>query len=103
MSIFWAKDFWATSLVGCFSNISQIDFAYWKTYNLLNPIFLSAPFHFVQLLSLEEAWTLILDDALANSFVAPTTDDLKEDNQVSCKFSKLDIKLYFVQKKFIFS
>ncbi|XP_040869057.1 zinc finger protein ZPR1 isoform X2 [Glycine max] len=37
-----------------------------------------------KLLSLEEAWTLILDDALANSFVAPATDDLKEDNQLSC-------------------
>ncbi|KAG5073639.1 hypothetical protein JHK84_054870 [Glycine max] len=36
-----------------------------------------------KLLSLEEAWTLILDDALANSFVAPATDDLKEDNQLS--------------------
>ncbi|RZB42067.1 Zinc finger protein ZPR1 isoform B [Glycine soja] len=56
-----------------------------------------------KLLSLEEAWTLILDDALANSFVAPATDDLKEDNQLSCKFSNLDIKLYFVQIKFIFS
>ncbi|RVW42220.1 Zinc finger protein ZPR1-like [Vitis vinifera] len=27
-----------------------------------------------KLLSLEEPWTLIIDDALANSFVAPTTD-----------------------------
>jgi len=40
----------------------------------------------VQLLSLDEAWTLILDDALANSFVAPVTDDLKDDNQLTCKF-----------------
>lgn len=40
----------------------------------------------MQLLSLEEAWTLILDDALANSFVAPATDDLKDDNQLTCKF-----------------
>ncbi|XP_027345533.1 zinc finger protein ZPR1-like [Abrus precatorius] len=36
-----------------------------------------------KLLSLEEAWTLILDDALANSFVAPATDDLKDDNQLA--------------------
>ncbi|XP_050886877.1 zinc finger protein ZPR1 isoform X2 [Lathyrus oleraceus] len=36
-----------------------------------------------KLLSLEEAWTLILDDALANSFVAPATDDLKDDNQLT--------------------
>lgn len=40
----------------------------------------------MQLLSLEEAWTLILDDALANSFVAPATDDLKDDHQLTCKF-----------------
>ncbi|KAL9276412.1 hypothetical protein ACSQ67_026044 [Phaseolus vulgaris] len=36
-----------------------------------------------KLLSLEEPWTLILDDALANSFVAPATDDPKEDNQLA--------------------
>ncbi|CAL5206666.1 unnamed protein product [Lathyrus oleraceus] len=36
-----------------------------------------------KLLSLEEAWTLILDDALANSFVAPATDDLKDDHQLT--------------------
>ncbi|XP_061351546.1 uncharacterized protein LOC133296557 [Gastrolobium bilobum] len=35
-----------------------------------------------KLLSLEEPWTLILDDALANSFVAPVTADLKDDNQL---------------------
>ncbi|CAL0331278.1 unnamed protein product [Lupinus luteus] len=35
-----------------------------------------------KLLSLEEPWTLILDDALANSFVAPATDDLKDDKQL---------------------
>jgi len=57
----------------------------------------------MQLLSLEQAWTLILDDALANSFVAPATDDLKEDNQLACKFSNSDFKLYSVQIKFIFS
>lgn len=57
----------------------------------------------MQLLSLEEPWTLILDDALANSFVAPATDDLKEDNQLACKISNSDIKLYFEQIKFTFS
>ncbi|XP_014505821.1 zinc finger protein ZPR1 [Vigna radiata var. radiata] len=36
-----------------------------------------------KLLSLEEAWTLILDDALANSFIAPATDDMKEDKQLA--------------------
>ncbi|XP_057436587.1 uncharacterized protein LOC130729000 [Lotus japonicus] len=36
-----------------------------------------------KLLSLEEAWTLVLDDALANSFIAPATDDLKDDNQLT--------------------
>lgn len=41
----------------------------------------------MQLVNLEETWTLILDDALANSFIAPATDDLKDDNQLICKFS----------------
>ncbi|OIV93319.1 hypothetical protein TanjilG_23091 [Lupinus angustifolius] len=36
-----------------------------------------------KLLSLEEPWTLILDDALANSFVAPATDDLAADKQLT--------------------
>ncbi|XP_020976764.1 zinc finger protein ZPR1 [Arachis ipaensis] len=36
-----------------------------------------------KLLSLEKPWTLILDDALANSFIAPATDDLKDDNQLT--------------------
>ncbi|CAI9108223.1 OLC1v1007777C1 [Oldenlandia corymbosa var. corymbosa] len=36
-----------------------------------------------QLLSLEKPWTLIIDDALANSFVAPATDDIKDDHQLS--------------------
>ncbi|KAK4254704.1 hypothetical protein QN277_010046 [Acacia crassicarpa] len=36
-----------------------------------------------KLLSLEEPWTLILDDALSNSFIAPATDDLKDDNQLT--------------------
>ncbi|KAB1210466.1 hypothetical protein CJ030_MR6G010762 [Morella rubra] len=34
-----------------------------------------------KLLSLEEPWTLILDDALANSFIAPVTEDLRDDHQ----------------------
>ncbi|KAF7145616.1 hypothetical protein RHSIM_Rhsim04G0157300 [Rhododendron simsii] len=36
-----------------------------------------------KLLSLEEPWTLILDDALANSFVAPATDDIQDDHQLT--------------------
>ncbi|XP_041005273.1 zinc finger protein ZPR1-like [Juglans microcarpa x Juglans regia] len=36
-----------------------------------------------KLLSLEEPWTLILDDALANSFVAPVTEDIKDDLQLA--------------------
>ncbi|CAO2820018.1 unnamed protein product [Amaranthus hypochondriacus] len=36
-----------------------------------------------KLLSLEECWTLILDDALANSFIAPVTDDIKDDSQLT--------------------
>ncbi|KAH6796109.1 hypothetical protein C2S51_037095 [Perilla frutescens var. frutescens] len=36
-----------------------------------------------QLKILEEPWTLILDDALANSFVAPIADEIKDDNQLS--------------------
>ncbi|KAL2902312.1 Zinc finger protein ZPR1 [Bienertia sinuspersici] len=35
-----------------------------------------------KLLSLEEPWTLILDDALANSFIAPVTDDFENDSQL---------------------
>ncbi|KAL2906561.1 Zinc finger protein ZPR1 [Bienertia sinuspersici] len=35
-----------------------------------------------KLLRLEEPWTLILDDALANSFVAPITDDFENDSQL---------------------
>ncbi|PWA83213.1 Zinc finger, ZPR1-type [Artemisia annua] len=37
----------------------------------------------VKLLSIEEPWTLILDDALANSFIAPVTDDIKDDRQLT--------------------
>lgn len=36
-----------------------------------------------KLLSLEQPWTLILDDALANSFIAPVTDDMKDDHQLT--------------------
>ncbi|KAL2634270.1 hypothetical protein R1flu_005749 [Riccia fluitans] len=36
-----------------------------------------------KLLDCEEDWTLILDDALANSFIAPAVDDLKADTQLS--------------------
>ncbi|KAL8513056.1 hypothetical protein ACS0TY_019297 [Phlomoides rotata] len=39
-----------------------------------------------KLKSLEAPWTLILDDALSNSFVAPATDDFKDDSQLTCKF-----------------
>ena len=42
-----------------------------------------------QLLNVEEPWTLILDDALANSFIAPATDDIKDDHQLSCEFFSL--------------
>jgi zinc finger protein len=38
-----------------------------------------------KLLTLEEPWTLILDDALANSFIAPVTDDIKDDHQLIFK------------------
>jgi hypothetical protein len=40
----------------------------------------------LQLLELEEEWTLILDDALANSFIAPATDDFEADSQLTSKF-----------------
>uniref|UniRef100_A0A803PK65 Zinc finger ZPR1-type domain-containing protein n=1 Tax=Cannabis sativa TaxID=3483 RepID=A0A803PK65_CANSA len=36
-----------------------------------------------KLLSFEEPWTLILDDALSNSFIAPVTDDMKDDHQLT--------------------
>ncbi|GMP23943.1 hypothetical protein CsSME_00001371 [Camellia sinensis var. sinensis] len=35
----------------------------------------------IQLLSVEDPWTLIIDDALANSFVTPATDDVKDDHR----------------------
>ncbi|RLN42624.1 hypothetical protein C2845_PM01G27500 [Panicum miliaceum] len=36
-----------------------------------------------KLLSLQEPWTLILDDGLAASFVAPATDSLEDDDQLT--------------------
>ncbi|CAF1774011.1 hypothetical protein Bca4012_045529 [Brassica carinata] len=36
-----------------------------------------------KLLSLEQPWTLILDDELANSFISPVTDDIKDDHQLT--------------------
>uniref|UniRef100_A0A0E0AWH5 Zinc finger ZPR1-type domain-containing protein n=1 Tax=Oryza glumipatula TaxID=40148 RepID=A0A0E0AWH5_9ORYZ len=36
-----------------------------------------------KLLSLQEPWTLIIDDGLAASFVAPATDSLEDDNQLT--------------------
>ncbi|XP_074273601.1 uncharacterized protein LOC141597146 [Silene latifolia] len=36
-----------------------------------------------KLLEVEEPWTLIIDDALANSFVSPITDDIKDDTQLT--------------------
>ncbi|KAA3480087.1 zinc finger protein ZPR1-like [Gossypium australe] len=35
-----------------------------------------------KILSMTDPWTLILDDALANSFIAPATDDIKDDHQL---------------------
>jgi hypothetical protein len=54
-------------------------------------------FNILQLLSLEEPWTLILDDALANSFVAPVTEEIKDDCQLTCKFWFLQILDYAVK------
>ncbi|CAI9760036.1 unnamed protein product [Fraxinus pennsylvanica] len=36
-----------------------------------------------KLKNLDEPWTLIIDDALANSFVSPVTDDIKDDNELT--------------------
>lgn len=50
----------------------------------------SALYFFVcclQLLSMEQPWTLVLDDPLANSFIAPATDDINDDHQLICKCS----------------
>ena len=34
---------------------------------------------------MEEPRTLIIDDALANSFVVHATDDIKDDHRLTCK------------------
>jgi len=39
--------------------------------------------HLQKLLKVEEPWTLVLDDALANSFIAPATDDFESDTQLT--------------------
>lgn len=49
-----------------------------------------------KLLGLEEPWTLIIDDALANSFIAPATDDIKDDNQLACMSSFTAFLVAFV-------
>lgn len=36
-----------------------------------------------QLLEVEEEWTLVLDDALANSFIAPSVDNMEDDLQLA--------------------
>lgn len=36
-----------------------------------------------KLRNLEEPWTLIIDDALANSFIAPVFDNIKDDHQLT--------------------
>ncbi|XP_058094229.1 uncharacterized protein LOC131240169 isoform X2 [Magnolia sinica] len=36
----------------------------------------------IKLLKVEDPWTLIIDDALANSFVAPNTDAIEDDQQL---------------------
>lgn len=57
----------------------------------------------MQLLCLEEPWTLILDDALANSFVAPATDDIKDDHQLMCKPPSFHLDSFTFKIEFIFS
>jgi hypothetical protein len=49
---------------------------------------------FYQLLSLQEAWTLIIDDGLAASFVAPTTDSLEDDSQLTSKLTSSTIQIH---------
>lgn len=46
----------------------------------------------LQILSMVEPWTLILDDALANSFIAPATDDIKDDHQLICEFAFANLR-----------
>ncbi len=50
----------------------------------------------LQLLRVEEPWTLELDDALANSFIAPATDRSEDDKQLTC----LSLWLLFLSPAF---
>lgn len=43
-------------------------------------------FQYVTIFFLEEPWALILDDALAASFVAPATRSIEHDSQPTSKF-----------------
>lgn len=36
----------------------------------------------LQLLSLKKPWTLIIDDALAGSFISPAADSFEEDHKL---------------------
>jgi len=45
----------------------------------------------VQLLELEKPWTLILDDAMASSFVSPITDAMEDDKQLVGKLLGLGL------------
>ncbi|CAA0832237.1 ZPR1 zinc-finger domain protein [Striga hermonthica] len=36
-----------------------------------------------KLKNLEDPWTLVIDDALSNSFIAPATDEIKDDTQLT--------------------
>ena len=47
----------------------------------------------VQLLELEEPWTLILDDAMASSFVSPITDVMEDDKQLVGKLLGIGFSL----------
>lgn len=44
----------------------------------------------VQLLDVEEELTLVLDDALAKSFIASATDDYEADCQLTSEFLSLN-------------
>lgn len=43
-------------------------------------------FQLLQLLNMEEPWTLIIDDALSSSFVSPPSDAIEDDHQLSSMF-----------------
>jgi hypothetical protein len=55
---------------------------------------------FYQLLSLQEPWTLILDDGLAASFVALATDSLEDDSQLTSKLLMNQIHIGEYQRMF---